>query len=104
MPTTLCIGWWSRQTDSRGIFMAENGIAVPVLFSVKPEFSETFCGNLRSDEHTSELQSLKRISYAVFCFKTTQSNTPGRIYTFPKLSQTKTETETADKHVHNPGT
>src|SRR3546814_10779249 len=26
----------------------------------------------RSEEHTSELQSLMRISYAVFCLKTTQ--------------------------------
>src|SRR3546814_1821559 len=26
-------------------------------------------GNYRSDEHTSELQSLMRISYAVFCLK-----------------------------------
>src|SRR3546814_8509561 len=26
-------------------------------------------GGLRSEEHTSELQSLMRISYAVFCFK-----------------------------------
>src|SRR3546814_2595472 len=26
--------------------------------------------NLRSEEHTSELQSLMRISYAVFCLKT----------------------------------
>src|SRR3546814_4106426 len=26
-------------------------------------------GSLRSDEHTSELQSLMRISYAVFCLK-----------------------------------
>src|SRR3546814_9256255 len=26
-------------------------------------------GELRSDEHTSELQSLMRISYAVFCLK-----------------------------------
>src|SRR3546814_7513338 len=31
----------------------------------------------RSEEHTSELQSLMRISYAVFCFqKLTQRNTP----------------------------
>src|SRR3546814_767191 len=29
----------------------------------------------RSEEHTSELQSLMRISYAVFCLKKTQSNT-----------------------------
>src|SRR3546814_10609018 len=27
------------------------------------------CANLRSEEHTSELQSLMRISYAVFCLK-----------------------------------
>src|SRR3546814_5737266 len=30
---------------------------------------------LRSEEHTSELQSLMRISYAVFCLKKTTSNT-----------------------------
>src|SRR3546814_5154399 len=29
---------------------------------------------LRSEEHTSELQSLMRISYAVFCLKKTQQN------------------------------
>src|SRR3546814_4020531 len=27
------------------------------------------CGPVRSEEHTSELQSLMRISYAVFCLK-----------------------------------
>src|SRR3546814_16450789 len=27
------------------------------------------CGGERSEEHTSELQSLMRISYAVFCLK-----------------------------------
>src|SRR3546814_1082576 len=27
------------------------------------------CGNMRSEEHTSELQSLMRNSYAVFCLK-----------------------------------
>src|SRR3546814_7329421 len=30
---------------------------------------------LRSEEHTSELQSLMRISYAVFCLKKTNPNT-----------------------------
>src|SRR3546814_5520426 len=29
---------------------------------------------LRSEEHTSELQSLMRISYAVFCLKKTNNN------------------------------
>src|SRR3546814_8485713 len=28
-----------------------------------------FCQGIRSEEHTSELQSLMRISYAVFCLK-----------------------------------
>src|SRR3546814_3593806 len=30
-------------------------------------------GSVRSEEHTSELQSLMRISYAVFCLKKTKS-------------------------------
>src|SRR3546814_7320599 len=31
--------------------------------------------HLRSEEHTSELQSLMRISYAVFCLKKQKTNT-----------------------------
>src|SRR3546814_5788110 len=31
--------------------------------------SESMCNGPRSEEHTSELQSLMRISYAVFCLK-----------------------------------
>src|SRR3546814_2099117 len=31
--------------------------------------TETFAQSARSEEHTSELQSLMRISYAVFCLK-----------------------------------
>src|SRR3546814_1797019 len=37
------------------------GQPMPVLMMVAPAF--------RSEEHTSELQSLMRISYAVFCLK-----------------------------------
>src|SRR3546814_3789356 len=32
-------------------------------------------GQIRSEEHTSELQSLMRISYAVFCLKKTNPHT-----------------------------
>src|SRR3546814_5296957 len=39
----------------------------------KLDFIFTVCDN-RSEEHTSELQSLMRISYAVFCLK--QNNHP----------------------------
>src|SRR3546814_3360603 len=34
------------------------------------QYSGLLTGRARSEEHTSELQSLMRISYAVFCLKT----------------------------------
>src|SRR3546814_4398358 len=39
------------------------------LLSVKDEHARRFYEAERSEEHTSELQSLMRISYAVFCLK-----------------------------------
>src|SRR3546814_1760705 len=41
---------------------------------VEPPWNEVPVGHaLRSEEHTSELQSLMRISYAVFCLKKKKS-------------------------------
>src|SRR3546814_19593571 len=40
------------------------------LFDAADAVQQTGCAGLRSEEHTSELQSLMRISYAVFCLKT----------------------------------
>src|SRR3546814_2179371 len=48
---------------------------------------------LRSEEHTSELQSLMRISYAVFCL---QTKIDTQIYT-PKYQNTH-------KHIHTTNT
>src|SRR3546814_1486390 len=48
----------------------------------------------RSEEHTSELQSLMRISYAVFCLKKTTTNSHVSI----TLSTTSTSRHT--KHTH----
>src|SRR3546814_1874861 len=42
----------------------------------------------RSEEHTSELQSLMRISYAVFCLKKKKTNT--QKHSTNKYQQTKT--------------
>src|SRR3546814_6500663 len=42
----------------------------------------------RSEEHTSELQSLMRISYAVFCLKNNQ--TPARYHTYPTVHKKAT--------------
>src|SRR3546814_1419897 len=41
----------------------------------------------RSEEHTSELQSLMRISYAVFCLKKKKNNTT---YLNTNINRTKT--------------
>src|SRR3546814_9914908 len=43
-------------------------VALPRLLAHSQEIAE------RSDEHTSELQSLMRISYAVFCLKKKKNN------------------------------
>src|SRR3546814_3804972 len=41
-------------------------VSDPAAQAVKERFAQRFT---RSEEHTSELQSLMRISYAVFCLK-----------------------------------
>src|SRR3546814_1261963 len=55
----------------------------------------------RSEEHTSELQSLMRISYAVFCLKKKKNNNTHRhiyhITTYNKLT-TSRQAQTQNKH------
>src|SRR3546814_8850108 len=65
------------------VFVISTAIAVGILyvvarikgrpFGVKAYWEErrrpTTSKSMRSEEHTSELQSLMRISYAVFCLK-----------------------------------
>src|SRR3546814_6727654 len=41
---------------------------------VKRDGRTLIIGDIRSEEHTSELQSLMRISYAVFCLKKKKNN------------------------------
>src|SRR3546814_9838715 len=45
------------------------------LMSAKLSLPKQVFGHGRSEEHTSELQSLMRISYAVFCLKKKQNST-----------------------------
>src|SRR3546814_8188462 len=58
----------------RGMLCAAPG---NTLFSA--DFSAVEARGLRSEEHTSELQSLMRISYAVFCLQK-KNNTKTRAY------------------------
>src|SRR3546814_2698476 len=45
-----------------------------ILFLSRDELTDTERLDCRSEEHTSELQSLMRISYAVFCLKKKKLN------------------------------
>src|SRR3546814_1718658 len=40
-----------------------------VVMVLRPGIERQIAADIRSEEHTSELQSLMRISYAVFCLK-----------------------------------
>src|SRR3546814_2034534 len=55
-------------------FRAGAAIAMPGDIGGEVHFVEIACHadrtHIRSEEHTSELQSLMRLSYAVFCLKT----------------------------------
>src|SRR3546814_6550703 len=64
---------WNEEEKVSGVFKAHHN-----YFSFKPKTQKGIvvdvkCSatniRLRSEEHTSELQSLMRISYAVFCLK-----------------------------------
>src|SRR3546814_1797855 len=44
-------------------------------------------GDCRSEEHTSELQSLMRISYAVFCLKKKKTTYNSKLITKNKLKE-----------------
>src|SRR3546814_7703626 len=65
--------WVAWRTGWPGIalLLLAGVIAGPVTGLIDPEhvFGPLLEPALRSEEHTSELQSLMRISYAVFCLK-----------------------------------
>src|SRR3546814_6729373 len=57
----------------------------------------------RSEEHTSELQSLMRISYAVFCLKKKKINTTTTSNTHHRQKNTKLLTSNHRQSIiHNP--
>src|SRR3546814_5017001 len=59
------------QPDLPTMRFGEILVEVPPFAFLQP----TATGQARSEEHTSELQSLMRISYAVFCLKKTNRHT-----------------------------
>src|SRR3546814_1295832 len=66
-----------------------------LIYAYKPFYTRSFIESAtvrykRSEEHTSELQSLMRISYAVFCLQKTNKNNNHIQYTLCILT-TKTK-------------
>src|SRR3546814_1678471 len=68
--------WATRDPVLAGGFLAGLAVAASGLLFVRRLFPAAAAGEvaapdwaMRSEEHTSELQSLMRISYAVFCLK-----------------------------------
>src|SRR3546814_1388782 len=67
---------WVTPTGAQGNRTAGVGVQfadTPEGDTVKGRIETLLAGALRSEEHTSELQSLMRISYAVFCLKKQKS-------------------------------
>src|SRR3546814_3476581 len=68
-----CAGAFSYKEKKHLLGMAGRGLFRAVVVSpiIRPEDFPSYVHsyNRRSEEHTSELQSLMRISYAVFCLK-----------------------------------
>src|SRR3546814_2982050 len=69
-PTKAVPGWDLHVLDAEGKVVAPGTIGALVgKLPMPPGSSPTLWNAKRSEEHTSELQSLMRISYAVFCLQ-----------------------------------
>src|SRR3546814_9576431 len=77
-------GWMDQAPDTASRRLWSRGAAATA--DAARGFGESQIGR-RSEEHTSELQSLMRISYAVFCLKK------------KKKSQHKKMDQTTERHV-----
>src|SRR3546814_2245139 len=67
--------WFEREIRSRLPFGGGNQVADAPQAGAREASTPLAAEDRRSEEHTSELQSLMRSSYAVFCLKKTNNNT-----------------------------
>src|SRR3546814_3219801 len=76
-----------RPADPRGVEHDETLLSVSATgrSETRPDEARFTAGVSRSEEHTSELQSLMRISYAVFCLK----KKTNQITTLQRLAKSK---------------
>src|SRR3546814_2208217 len=86
IPLTFSVFWGSLAFTLIG---GTIGGTVLTLVFLPALYSVWFRIRPRSEEHTSELQSLMRISYAVFCSQQTHSISPYYISKQHLINQTK---------------
>src|SRR3546814_10518984 len=71
--TTLFRSGWRRRGSRKRTPLPGGLLAMAGLVDAQDKVPSVYVdgkvANFRSEEHTSELQSLMRISYAVFCLK-----------------------------------
>src|SRR3546814_8231999 len=86
-PMCCCPSRWKRMISSSRF--RNSGLKCARTISIT-------CGSAsRSEEHTSELQSLMRISYAVFCLKKKTSN---HTNTYNDADDNRTNRTTGHRH------
>src|SRR3546814_1352839 len=56
-------------TETDGVKLVVDPVSIDLVRGCVVDFVDSLGGSSRSEEHTSELQSLMRSSYAVFCLK-----------------------------------
>src|SRR3546814_3631976 len=94
---------WSRadnvlleEGELQSVHVDEQRFVGDVVFAMRGIFAHVErIVETRSEEHTSELQSLMRISYAVFCLKKKNHHT----YLHSILILPYTDTTTSDMHI-----
>src|SRR3546814_2157185 len=79
LETVRVDGWLGTTSLIDGVEIVRLPTDEPLAYAVcgaPPQvvISDGLAATLRSEEHTSELQSLMRISYAVFCLKKKKKN------------------------------
>src|SRR3546814_6735739 len=63
------VSTWAPRDSSAGVLISRYRIMTSGRHCMAVSPRGDTCWSIRSEEHTSELQSLMRISYAVFCLK-----------------------------------
>src|SRR3546814_7453195 len=71
-----------------------------LIFIIEYLLYDIYSEKLRSEEHTSELQSLMRISYAVFCLKKKKHNKEAILISIKLHVHTSTSTKIQYTHTN----